>query len=156
MTKPRQDTPTTKSPHFATLLVMALDPREIGERIRQRREELGWTHQRLADEMDVELRTAQRWQEGADAKGKSLLPRLGTLMELAEKMGVERSYFVERLDPVSETTAQGVLLQAVSDGVLSLERSQENVLSSLDEILEHLKRLEDSLLPPATGERPPS
>jgi len=38
--------------------------------------------------MGVALRTAQRWQEGE-------LPRLGTLMELADKMAVERSYFVE-------------------------------------------------------------
>lgn len=67
---------------------MALAPDEIGSRIAERRRELGWTHQKLADEMDVELRTVQRWQKGS-------LPRLGTLMRLADVMGVEHSYFVE-------------------------------------------------------------
>ena len=81
---------------------MALAPQEVGARIRERREALGWTHQRLADEMDVALRTAQRWQEGD-------LPRLGTLMEIADRMGVERSYFVEdggdRFTRLEELTA---------------------------------------------------
>jgi transcriptional regulator with XRE-family HTH domain len=67
---------------------MALAPEEIGLRISGRRRELGWTHQKLADEMGVELRTAQRWQTGT-------LPRLATLMRLADVMGVEHSYFIE-------------------------------------------------------------
>ncbi len=97
MTMTRQVTPTTKSPHFATLLVMALAPAEIGARIKQRREELGLTHQQLADAMDVELRTVQRWQEGVSPKtGKSSLPRLATLMKLADVMDVEQAYFVEQ------------------------------------------------------------
>ena len=88
MTKRCQVPPTTESLHFATMLVMALSPKEVGARIRERRLALGWTHQQLADKMEVELRTAQRWQEGE-------LPRLATLMELADSMEVERSYFVE-------------------------------------------------------------
>jgi hypothetical protein len=100
--------------------------------------------------MKVGERTVQRWQVGRNPKnGKSWLPRLGTLMELAEVMGVERSYFVKRED---ETTVQAEQLQSIADGVALLERSQEDVHSSLDEILEHLKRLEGSLLPPAVGE----
>jgi transcriptional regulator with XRE-family HTH domain len=74
---------------------MALAPQEVGARIAKRRKELGWTHQRLADEMNVELRTVQRWQKGVSAEGKSTLPRLATLMELADKMDVARSYFIE-------------------------------------------------------------
>ena len=75
---------------------MALAPEAIGSRIEERRKELGWTHQRLADELGVGLRTAQRWQKGRDPKtGKSWLPRLATLMELADRMEVDRSYFVE-------------------------------------------------------------
>jgi transcriptional regulator with XRE-family HTH domain len=129
---------------------MALAPQEIGARIAARRRELGWTHRHLADQMKVGERTVQRWQVGRNPKnGKSWLPRLGTLMELAEVMGVERSYFVKRED---ETTVQAEQLQSIADGVALLERSQEDVHSSLDEILEHLKRLEDSLSPPAVGE----
>lgn len=41
MTMTSQVVPTTKPTHFATLLVMALAPEEIGGRIKQLREELG-------------------------------------------------------------------------------------------------------------------
>lgn len=150
MTTTRQDTPTTKLPHFATLLVMALDPKEIGERISKRRKELGWTHQRLADVMNVELRTAQRWQEGIDAQGKSLLPRLHTLMDLAEKMEVERSYFVE--GQAAPDTQPG-LLKDVADAVEQLERSSEDVLGRLDEALARLERIEAAVLPPGETHR---
>lgn len=150
MTMTRQDEPTTESPHFATLLVMALDPKEIGERIASRRKELGWTHQRLADVMNVELRTVQRWQEGIDAQGKSLLPRLHTLMDLAEKMGVERSYFVE--GQAAPDTQPG-LLKDVADGVEQLERSSEDVLGRLDEALARLERIEAAVLPPGETRR---
>lgn len=130
MTMTRQVTPTTKPPHFATLLVMALDPKEIGERIRKRRKELGWTHQELADAMNVELRTAQRWQEGVDREGKSQLPRLGTLMELAEKMGVDRSYFVEGEAPVTE-----------QDLAARLEALEERVAQGFADVATALERL---------------
>lgn len=149
MTMTRQVTPTTESPHFATLLVMALDPKEIGERIAARRKELGWTHQRLADEMDVELRTVQRWQEGVDVRGKSLLPRLGTLMELAAKMEVEQSYFVESQEPAPESAVQAALLRDVAAGIAALEQSQEDAHSKLDEVLDRLRHLEGGQLPPA-------
>jgi transcriptional regulator with XRE-family HTH domain len=97
MTRRSQVVPTTERPHFATLLVMALAPEEIGERIATRRKELGWTHRQLADKMNVgSERTVQRWQKGRDPKtGKSWLPRLMTLMELADVMEVDRSYFIE-------------------------------------------------------------
>lgn len=96
MTGRSQYQPTTESPHFATLLVMALAPEEVGARITAARNKLGWTHEKLALEAGVGLRTVQRWQKGRNPKdGKSWLPRLSTLMELADLMGVSRSYFIE-------------------------------------------------------------
>lgn len=95
--------PTTKSAHFATLLVMALAPEEVGQRITAARKQRGWTHEQFALEAKVGLRTVQRWQKGRNPKdGKSWLPRLGTLMELADLLGVSRSYFVEDEIPAAE------------------------------------------------------
>jgi len=102
MTTICQVVPTTEPPHFATLLVMALAPGEVGARIAQARARQGWTHQDLADRAGerlgrrVNLRTVQRWQKGVNPKtGDSWLPRLATLMELADLFGVPRSYFVD-------------------------------------------------------------
>lgn len=95
--------PTTRSPHFATLLVMALDPEEIGKRIETARKKAGYAgHQDFADAVSehlgrrVNLRTVQRWQKGRNPQtGKSWLPRLDTLMQLADLLEVPSSYFVE-------------------------------------------------------------
>src|ERR1043166_2171145 len=101
MTLKSQAVPTTRPPHFATLLVMALAPEEVGRRIEEARKAKGLTHQDLADligtelERRVNLRTVQRWQKGRDPKtGKSWLPRLETLMTIADVLKVPRSHFV--------------------------------------------------------------
>lgn len=138
MTMTRQAEPTTKPPHFATLLVMALAPEDIGARISKRRKELGWTHEELARRMNVGLRTAQRWQKGRDPRtGKSWLPRLGTLMELADLMEVERSYFIENQAEPGEVSALSDRLQSLEDkvalGLGSLERA-------IDELTEQVRR----------------
>src|SRR6266516_2639402 len=107
MTTASQGTPTTKEPHFATLLVMALDPREVGARIKKARLAKRWTHDQLREayaeftgKPRPGLRTVQRWQTGVNPKnGKSWLPRLGTLMELADVLDVPRSFLVEDADP---------------------------------------------------------
>jgi transcriptional regulator with XRE-family HTH domain len=125
---------------------MALAPEEVGARISERRRELGWTHERLAHEMHVGLRTVQRWQKGVDPKtGKSWLPRLATLMELADVMDVERSYFTEKPERVDQAQVQAQLLRAAADGIAELSRSQESVHERLDEVLERLGRLEAGL-----------
>lgn len=149
MTETSQVAPTTEPPHFATLLVMALAPEEIGERIKQRREDLGWTHRKLADEIGVGERTVQRWQKGRDpTTGKSWLPRLATLMELADVMSVERSYFTEKPERVDQAEAQAELMRQVASGVATLEQSQENVIDRLQEILDRLTTIEGSLSHP--------
>ena len=89
--------------HSGTLPGMALAPEEVGARIREVRLAKGWTHERFAAEMGVGLRTVQRWQKGRNPKdGKSWLPRLGTLMKLADVLEVPSSFFVEsELDAAS-------------------------------------------------------
>jgi len=124
--------PTTKTPHFATLLVMALAPQEVGSRIEQRRKELGWTHDRLAEEMGVRSRTAQRWQKGVNPRtGKSWLPRLATLMRLADVMGVESAYFVE---PVEKRLAD----REIADRLGSLEGQVAQGFEALEAAIEQL------------------
>lgn len=115
---------------------MALAPDEIGRRIAQRRTELRWTHERLAQEMDVGLRTAQRWQKGVDPKtGKSWLPRLTTLMRLADVMGVEQSYFVEAEEEREADQVLAVRLGAleakVADGFEAVEAAIERLTAQL-------------------------
>lgn len=103
--------------------------------------------------MNVGERTVQRWQKGVDpASGKSWLPRLATLMELADVMGVERSYFTEKPERVDQAEVQAALMRQVAAGVQTLEQSQETVLGRLQEILDRLAMLEDSVSPPAESQ----
>lgn len=107
--------------HFATLLVMALAPEQVGARIRKARKAKGWTHQYLADRMGVGVRTVQRWQTGRNPKtGKSWLPRLGRLMDLADELEVPRSYFVET--DVSTPTDLRAQVEALAQEVEQLRR----------------------------------
>lgn len=133
---------------------MALAPEEIGERITERRNELGWTHEKLAHEMGVGLRTVQRWQKGRDPKtGKSWLPRLATLMDLADVMRVERSYFTEKPERVDQAEIQAKLLQATAEGIVALQDSQESALDRLNEILERLALIEAGLSRPEASQQ---
>lgn len=115
---------------------MALAPDEVGRRIAQRRKELGWTHERLAHEMGVGPRTAQRWQKGVNpSTGKSWLPRLGRLMDLAEVMGVEPSYFVEaeeeRAADLQIARRLGSLEDHVAQGFEAVEAAIEQLAAEL-------------------------
>lgn len=115
---------------------MALAPQEVGDRIRKARIAKGWTHEDLKNEMGVDLRTVQRWQKGWDPKkGKSLLPRLHTLMKLADKLEVERSYFVELED--DELT-----LAAARDEVR--DATLARLEAKMDTALLRLARLEEA------------
>lgn len=80
-------------------MVRSLSLEEVGERIAVARKAKGWTHQELADRVGVDLRTAQRWQRGRNpSNGKSWLPGIVRLMEIADVLDVPRSYLVEAED----------------------------------------------------------
>jgi transcriptional regulator with XRE-family HTH domain len=109
---------------------MALAPEEVGARIREARLALGWTHERLAAEMGVGLRTVQRWQKGVNPKdGKPWLPRLGTLMRLADVLQVPSSFFVE-----SELDAASVA--DLAERLEAVERMSAENQAMLAELLE--------------------
>lgn len=138
MASESQAAPTTKTPHFATLLVMALAPEEVGARIYRARKAKGWTHEQFRDEISarlaiprLNLRTVQRWQKGIDPKtGKSWLPRLATLMEIADLLDVPRSYFVEEEAPLGD--------HAVVERFVALEAGQAEIAELLAELLRRL------------------
>jgi transcriptional regulator with XRE-family HTH domain len=139
MAERSQAVPTTKMPHFATLTVMALDPEAVGARIRQAREAKGWNHaefaERVGEALDppkrANLRTVQRWQKGRDPKtSKSWLPRLKTLMVIAEVLEVPSSYFVEAAQP-----EDGDPWHLMLDRLDAVERTQEGNTEMLAELL---------------------
>ena len=73
---------------------MRLTPDQVGDRIRAARLSNGWTHEELARRMNANWRTVQRWQKGQ-------LPRLQTLLRLADVLGVPHSYLIEADDSVT-------------------------------------------------------
>jgi transcriptional regulator with XRE-family HTH domain len=113
---------------------MALAPAEVGGRIKAARLAKGWTHQQLRDAYEahtgktVDLRTVQRWQRGYDEKKKKgLLPRLGTLMDLADVLDVPRAFFVEQEQPEGP--------DALLARIVEIEESQGRNTEMLVELL---------------------
>jgi transcriptional regulator with XRE-family HTH domain len=65
-----------------------LTPQDVGRRIRTARMDRGWTNEELGRRMGANWRTVQRWQAGR-------LPRLPTLLRLADVLGVPHAYLLE-------------------------------------------------------------
>src|SRR5829696_6068740 len=84
---------------------MRLTPEQVGERIRAARLAQGWTHEELARRMNANWRTVQRWQKGK-------LPRLQTLLRLADVLGVPHSYLI---DDVESVTSVADFREALAD-----------------------------------------
>jgi transcriptional regulator with XRE-family HTH domain len=81
---------------------MRLTAEEVGRRVREARLAQGWTHEELARRMDVNWRTVQRWQNGR-------LPKMQTLLHLAEVLNVPTGYLIEpdaTTDELAELRAQ--------------------------------------------------
>src|SRR5918994_4431283 len=95
---------------------MRLTPEEVGERIREARLSRGWTHEELARRMDANWRTVQRWQKGK-------LPRLPTLLRLADVLGVPSGYFVEPEDSVATINDLSARIEDLAERVDNLARA---------------------------------
>lgn len=65
-----------------------LTPEDVGRRIRTARMGRGWTNEELGRRMGANWRTVQRWQAGR-------LPRLPTLLRLADVLGVPHAHLLE-------------------------------------------------------------
>jgi transcriptional regulator with XRE-family HTH domain len=104
---------------------MPLDAAEVGQRIREARLALGWTHEELARRMGVNWRSVQRWQSGQ-------LPRLETLIRLAETLGLPRSYLVESADPRETLNDLRRHVDALSERVEALARAVDELTAARD------------------------
>jgi transcriptional regulator with XRE-family HTH domain len=116
---------------------MPLEPEEVGRRIREARLAHGWTHEELAHRMGVNWRTAHRWQTGQ-------LPRLGTLLRLADTLGVPRSFLVD-------TEESAVILE-------NLQARLDELATRLDALSQRLEAVAEAVvegtpLPAATRRR---
>jgi transcriptional regulator with XRE-family HTH domain len=97
---------------------MRLTPEEVGRRIRQARLANGWTHEELARRMDANWRTVQRWQKGK-------LPRLQTLLRLADVLGVPQTYFIEPEDSLANLDDLRARVDELTARVDALARAVE-------------------------------
>lgn len=108
---------------------MAMDPREVGRRIKEARERKGWTQLYFATEVaSVSPSTIARWEAGK-------LPPVRELMRIAETLDVPIEELVEPTVGDSEET-----------------RLRQAVRAELAEIRELLESLL-SRIPPPPGER---
>jgi transcriptional regulator with XRE-family HTH domain len=115
--------------HGRLLLTVAMDPREVGRRIKEARERRGWTQLYFATEVaSVSPSSVARWESGK-------LPPIRELMRLADLLDVPVEELVEPSVGDSEET-----------------RLRQAVRAELAEIRELLESLL-SRLPPPPGER---
>jgi len=98
----RRFTPT----HGTLLLAVALEPKEIGARIKDARNRRGWTQLAFALEADVSPSTVQRWESGQ-------LPPVRELMRIAELLEVEPEQLVEA--PPTGEDQLGLLREEVGE-----------------------------------------
>ena len=77
---------------LGTVPAMEPAPKIFARRVRQRRKELGWSEQRLADEMDVTDSTIQ-YYEGGNLKNPKKVAR-----QAAEALGVDEDWLLGRTD----------------------------------------------------------
>lgn len=80
----RQWTPT----HATLLLAVAMEPKEIGQRIKAARNARDWTQLQMALEANVSPSSIQRWESGH-------LPPVRELMRIAELLDVDPEQLVE-------------------------------------------------------------
>lgn len=115
---------------FRTLLLaVAIEPEEIGRRIRAARERRGWTQPVFAREANISLSTVQRWERGD-------LPPVRELIRIAGVLGIETDALVE-LEPTGEVR------------LAQLERQVEEQSAKLDRVLALL----ESPVPPVKAAR---
>ena len=74
--------------------------------------------------MGVNWRTVQRWQKGQ-------LPRMSTLLRLAEVLGVPHGYFVEQEDSLATVTDLREQVEELTGRVDDLARDLARALASL-------------------------
>ena len=67
----------------------------VGRRVKQRREELGLSQERLADSLGISFQQVQKYERGFNRVGAS------RLFQLSEALGVQTAFFFEGLEKAS-------------------------------------------------------
>jgi len=94
---------------------VALTPEDVGLRIREARIERGWTHEELARRAGVNWRTVQRWQKGK-------LPRILTLLQLEDVLGVPPGHLVEAESSIESLQDLRLRVDELTERVETLTR----------------------------------
>ena len=59
---------------------MEINLRKIGTRIAQRRKELGYTQQKLAEKLNISFQAVSKWENGSASPDISLLPEIAYIL----------------------------------------------------------------------------
>lgn len=70
----------------------------VGRRLKQRREELGLSQERLADFLGISFQQVQKYERGFNRVGASRLFQIG------EALGVPTAFFFEGIEPMGRGT----------------------------------------------------
>ena len=108
------------------LLGMALDPEEIGDRIKAAREAIYLTQLQFAAKANVSPSTVARWEAGK-------LPPVRELIRVAPLLEIDPEQLVEPTraeGPVSERT----LLELLQSGFRELRAGQDEIARRLDRL----------------------
>lgn len=114
------------------LLVATVDPMEIGRRIKQAREQKGWTQLVFALEANVSPSTVTRWESGK-------LPPVRELIRVAQLLGVDPDYFVGDDGPLAPRPV--TVVEYAEEIVKRLDAGELIASSLLAGLAEDLDRL---------------
>ena len=92
----------------------------VGARIRMRRQQLGMSQERLADQIGVTFQQVQKYEKGINRIGASRLQRI------ADVLRASPSFFFEQEDS-EPLTLQGLDLSASADPVAEFLQSKEGL-----------------------------
>ena len=107
----------------SVLLTMAIEPEEIGRRVKAARKRRHWTQLDFALEAHVSLSSVARWEAGK-------LPRVSELIRVADVLGVPTETLVEP-EPIDEDKFALILDELRSDR----ERLEERLQGLEDAVL---------------------
>jgi transcriptional regulator with XRE-family HTH domain len=108
---------------------MAAKGEDLGQRIKQAREERGLKQKDLAQAVHVEPMTVSRWERGVNT------PDLDTLALIAQATGKQQSFFVE----------ERKVTQTVDQRLATLAQNQQDAIALLRELVETVDELKEAL-----------
>lgn len=81
----------------------------VGRRLKQRRDELGLSQEKLADKLGISFQQVQKYERGFNRVGAS------RLFAIAKELGVTVSYFFESLEDTRPEATQNEIAELLSN-----------------------------------------